>query len=238
MNSEDLIAACRTDLNDLAAPPLWSDDELYRFADDAQKTFVRTIGGIGDASSAITQLDVVVGVFWTNLDESILKIRDAYLVSDGRPIQVVNYEDLAQYGVRFDNSTGPVRFLIIGMQPKLGRFFPTPSVAGVVQLMVDRLPACDLTADAAPQELEVDKQHHEALLLRMKEMAYLKQDAETLNKTKSADFGEQFRAYSTWAKQEKDRAKHKTRVVSYGGVGANSPYRTSHGPSNDYYNRG
>ena len=56
MNSTEVVGLFRETVGDGAAPYLWNDVEAFRFLDDAQKMFCRLTGGLGDASSAITQL--------------------------------------------------------------------------------------------------------------------------------------------------------------------------------------
>ena len=51
----------------------------------------------------------------------------------------------------------------------------------------------------------------------MAALAYMKQDAETYDKTKSAEFEARFLGYCDMARKEKERREHKTRIVAYGG---------------------
>lgn len=219
MNSQELLRLFRSDVSDEAAPPLWSDVDIYSYIDDAQKQFCRLTGGIPDASTAeVTEVVAIVAAPTVELHESILKIRAAYRTSDGREVEIVNYEDMPAKGLRFDGSDGPVRRLVIGMDENVARWLPIPDAQETVQLVVDRLPLCEVTASKAPQKLEVSHKHHHGLMHWMKARAYGKQDAETYNKVKSVEFEAKFRQYCADAKQEKDRKKHKTRVVQYGGL--------------------
>ena len=52
----------------------------------------------------------------------------------------------------------------------------------------------------------------------MKAQAYSKQDAETYNKAKADEEAAKFVAYCEQAKREKEKYKHKVRVVRYGGI--------------------
>jgi hypothetical protein len=230
VDSTGLVDLFRIEIADATSPFLWSDLEAYGFADDAQKMFARLTGGIPDASSAITQLPFDIGQADIKLDTRILKVRDAYRVSDGSEISVINYENMTKEGVRFDGKTGPVRTVVIGADSKLAYFLPIPTIADTIQLLVDRLPLETLTEDDEPQDLEIDEHHHRHLMLWMKSLAYMKQDAETFDKSKSTEFENKFRAYCAEAKAEKDRRKHKTRVVTYGGI----PWNTNFGRRSDY----
>ncbi len=215
---------------DEATPPLWTDVEVYSYADDAQKMFARLTGGIPDSSSAVTRLEFAIAQTDIVLDTRILKVRAGHRVSDGVPISVINYENMEKEGVRFDGKTGPVRTLVIGADSKLAYFLPIPTIADAFQLVVDRLPLETLTIDDEPQDLEVDEHHHRHLLLWMKSLAYLKQDAETFDKSRSVDFDTRFRNYCTEAKMEKGRRIHKPRSVTYGGI----PFSTNFGRRSDY----
>ena len=219
MDAAEVVDQFRSDVNDVAEPKLWPDEEVFRYLDDAQKMFCRLGGGLGDATTpAITALPVTIGNDTLKLHPSILKFRDAYTVSDGQPIEIINYKDFRRLGLRWDGSTGPVRYVVIGMQPHHARLYPNPTVTDTIQTMVDRLPLESISVDDTSAELEIDEQHHPHLTLWMRHRAYAKQDSETYDKQKSADFEAQFRAYCALAFEEKNRAMHKTRVVEYGGL--------------------
>ena len=217
MTPFELADAFRSDVDDVTEPHLWTDVDVFRYMEDAQKMFCRLTGGIPDASSSITQVPFNVSDAWLNTDPSILKIRKAYLTDTGADVEVANYEDLQRIGRRFDGTVGPLRMLIIGMEEHRARTFPLPNVAGTIQLIVDRLPLTSITGKPA-DALEIAPPHHEHLIPWMKAKAYSKQDSDARDDKKVAQFDAEFRAYCAAAKAEKDRAKHKTRVVVYGGL--------------------
>lgn len=216
MDTGELRDLFRDEMSDLEEPFLWSDDLVYGYTDDAQRMFCRLTEGIGDASSASTLLAVTPGRVWVELDELILNIRSAARADDGRAIEVLNREDMATRGWRFDGRTGPVRALVIGEEAHRARTYPLSSETMTIALSVFRLPTDPITGEN--DELEIDEQHHRHLLLWMKALAYGKQDAETFDKTKRLEFDQAFRAYCGAAKLEQERARHKTRVVAYGGI--------------------
>ena len=217
MASSDLRDQFRQDVVDVELPVLWSDQEIYAYIDDAQKMFCRLTGGLGDGSTvAITQLPIAPAGEWVTLSPLILKIRSAYRVSNGCPLEVINYEDMSLLGVRFDGKSGPALRIVLGIEPGKVRLHPKPNDTDTIQLIVDRLPLIDINDD--DQVIEVAKQHQIHLLMWAKHLAYEKQDAETFDKKKAADFEMQFRSYCVAAVAEKDRAKHKTRIVAYGGI--------------------
>lgn len=232
MDTVGLVRLFRKDMADETAPPLWSDEEVYGYADEAQKRFCRKTGGIPDSvTPEVCEVIVAIDATTVDLHPSILKIRGAYRTSDGMPIPIVNHEDMNVQGLRFDGKKGPLSAFVIGMTENVGYFLPIPNVADTLVLIVDRLPLCAIDSAKQPQKLEIGEEHHRNLLLGMKQLAYEKQDAETFDKTKADEFEVKFEEYCFTAKMEKDRKKHKTRVVAYGGIPIDT---SSRGRSRDY----
>jgi Ni/Co efflux regulator RcnB len=224
MTPEEVVSLFRTEMVDEATPPLWSDAELFSHLNDAQIQFCRITGGLPDATTALTTVDIPIGLPSFKYDERILKIRDAYRTSDGKEIRVVNFEDMEKMGMRFNGRTGPFSAIIIGMDEDQVIPYPIPSKADTLKMVIDRLPLCDITADnASSAKLEIKKHHHKHLLHWMKKLAYEKQDAETFNKSKSKEFEQKFLDYCDGARKEKDRRKHHARVVAYGGLATRAP---------------
>lgn len=216
MNVEDLLELFREEMSDTQEPYLWSDAFFFGALDDAQKMFCRWSEGIADASTPVlTSLPVAEGTTWLDLDPTILRIRTATL-ADGCDLELVNHEDLKPRGWRFDGVQGVVRALVLGLEANRVRVYPDASTADTISLTVFRLPL-DPVEDVNC-ELEIDEQHHRHLLLWVKSLAYGVQDAETYDRTKKAEFRVEFRSYCDQAKAEQGRAKHKTRVVAYGGL--------------------
>lgn len=225
MNSTDLHNAFREDVRDTQSPYLWTSSEVYRYANDAQNMFCRLQGGIADASSALTQIAATASVAYGTLSPKLLKIRYAARASDNHEVEILNFEDLQRtsaeddYGyyarTGLDNVLGQVRSMIVGMESNKVRFVPIPDAAETISLIVYRMPLVDITGTSIA--LEIDEQHHEHLLLWMKHRAYSKQDAETFDKGKAAEFEMRFRDYCRQAREERERREHKHRAVVYGG---------------------
>ena len=215
MDPEDLLAFLRLQLDDVEEPYLWSDAECYQHLSDAQRMFCRLTDGIGDATtSAIVDITVAVNAEWLALDPRILKVRGANRTSDGRPLEILNYEDLGARGIRFDGRVGPLSTLVFGMEENKLRVTPKASLADAIKLLVFRLPTGDISVEGG---LEIGSQHHEHLVPWAMSRALLKQDSEAFDKSKSADLEVVFRRYCAAAKLEQQNKRHKVRTVSYGG---------------------
>lgn len=226
MRSEELFDAFREDVADMSSPHLWSDSEVWRYIDDAYKMFVRLTGGVPDSTSPVTQIPVYKGEADAKISPLILRIRDAQLVSLGRPLKIINHTDLPlvslpDYGtirdVYLNNLSGEVRYMLIGQQRGLVTWVQVPAEDDTVQLSVYRLP---LERIVGPEQefSDIGEEHHEHLLLWMKSRAYGKQDAETFDKGRRDEYKAAFTEYCSMAKAEWERAKSKVRSVAYGGI--------------------
>lgn len=225
MDAAALLALFRADVRDDVAPYLWSDIEVLSYIDDAQKMFCRLQGGILDSTSPLTVLTVTIGVANVPYDPRILKVKGAWRESDGCVIEILNFEDLQfkpvtnDYGYRLppqiDNTPGPIKALVTGMDDTSFRIVHVPIEADIVHLTVLRLPL--KTISEAELTLEIAEQHHRHLLLWVKHLAHLKQDAETYDRGRAEQFRSEFLAYCDMAKGERERRDHKPRTVAYGG---------------------
>lgn len=206
----------RSEMVDEETPYLWSDADLDVYIDDANTWYYRLTGGRADATTtAVTDLVIVADDEWVDTHEAILKIKGAHRTDTGASIEILNYEDLPSRGIRLDDSVGEVARLIIGMEPNKARIHPISNESVTVRLTTMRLP---LVNPVTAGVFEIDSQHHMHLLHWVKRCAYLKQDSQTFNRSKSEEFETKFRAYCESARIERDRALHKPRAVVYGGI--------------------
>lgn len=229
-----MLEAFRSDVFDLDTPPLWTDAEIFRYMDDAQKMFCRLTEGIEDGRTpAITQFVLAPLQEWIELSPLILKIRSARY--NRRAVDLIPFEHVADsydrrsrgdhqfvYGYGLDGWHGS-RGLVIGesknalrIAPRVPATFLDPLVPDTVELVVFRLPLKKITD--SDQRLEIDDQHLEALLIWMKHRAYAKQDADTFDPRKSEDAKREFQEYCTKAKAEQGRLRHPAGTTMYGGL--------------------
>lgn len=226
MNSSELYELFRSDTVDTASAKFWSDDEVWRYMDDAYQQFIKLTGGVSDFTSDITQIPIVAGERVADYDKRILRIMSAKRASDGGKIEIANFTDTTtlkttDYNITSslvdDTRSGTVRFMVIGKQRGKCEWVLLPETDDTAQLHVYRKALTSITGD--DQEFDdIDDDHHYALLHWMKHRAYAKQDADTFNMAKSEEEGGKFRAYCFDVKAQFEREKHKTRVVAYGGL--------------------
>ena len=228
MNVQELYDQFRSDMGDEASPYFWTDTDVFRYMDDAYKTFVRLTGGIADFTSDLSRVDIVAGEALGTTSKLILRTMEASRVSDGGKIDVVNMTDLTfsrdnDYGkvrpVYSDTTPGTVRYMVIGAQRGLCKWVQVPMVDDVAQLYIYRLPIAKITSETLDFEFdEIGEEHVMHLGTWMRHKAYGKADADSFNGPLSDKFKAQFEEYCRTAKAEWDRYKYKNREVAYGGV--------------------
>lgn len=227
MELQDLIAEWRRQVDDLAQPYLWDDEEGLRYAVDAQDKYVRLTGGIPDATTtAITDVSVDEDTPFTAHSPYILRIRSAKLLTARRSIDLLNEADLRtlvvhDYGFTIpqyldDEDKGEVTAAVLGVSKNKIRWYKVPAADDTCRMNVYRLPYPRI-ADQ-DDALEIDEQHHRHLILWMKHLAYSKQDAETYDKAAAEENKVAFEQYCEGAKSEEERQRYKPRTVQYGGI--------------------
>lgn len=218
MNTTELEQAFRQEVRDLAPPYLWSQTEILAYANDAQNALCRLGGGIGDSTSALTRIDFAPNTEYVDISPRILKLRAVHLESTGEELRIMNHEDYYLRGGtrRLGNLIpGPVKAVVTGMTANKLMLVDIPIDTDALRLVLYRMPLESLTEPF--QDLEVDEYHHRPLLMWMKHLAHMKQDAETYDRGRSEQYGMDFRAYCDQVKREREMSEHKQRTVAYGG---------------------
>lgn len=130
------------------------------------------------------------------------------------------YDD-ADYGlisapIINDTDTGDIKAMILGLDEYQARWYKVPVVNNTARLHIFRLPYPRITPDSTT--LEIAEQYHRGLLLRMRELAYGKQDSETYDRGAADNYKAQFEAFCAKVKRERERLVYRPRVVQYGGI--------------------
>lgn len=229
MNAGELYAQFRSDMQDEEEAYLWSDTDVFRYMDDAYKTFARLTGGIADMTSDFTRIAIVEGEAIAELDKRVLRVMRATRESDGGIIEIINPTDQTfsrdnDYGafkpIYTDRQPGIVRYMVIGGERNKCQWIQVPLKDDVAVLQIYRLPLQKITEDISPdfEFDEIGEEHVTRLVDWMRSRAYLKADAECFNKGKADEFEVAFRKYCADAKAEWERYKHKNRQIAYGGI--------------------
>lgn len=230
MTAEYLLRLFRRETGDMEEPYLWSDEEVLVYMDDAYKMFVRLTGGVADCTSPLCTLEVKAGENTAEIDTRILRIMRAARASDNELVDVINNTDLMK-SMRYDygllrpidiiSAPGPVRYMVIGRQRGLVQWVQVPTEDDQVLLDVYRLPLTSVKPDGSNLTFnfpDIGEEHHYYLLKWMFHRGYDKRDSDLFDPVKAEKFRADFISYCDMAKAEWERSKHKTRVVSYGGL--------------------
>ena len=210
MTPGELLTEWRRKVFDTVAPYLWSQEEFLSYLDEAQKVFIRGIGGVVDRTSPLRKVVVKAGSNTVALDELILDVERA---------AIVGLDELRRVGANR-----------IGMEVYNGSpsLFALDAADGVLLLdksvdadttiimQVRRMPLDDVTTTG--DELEVPSRYHRALLEYVTALAYRKPDPETQDKEASARAEQNFALHLEGAKREMSRLREPVRTVSYGGL--------------------
>lgn len=220
MDSTGVLTLFRQDMDDLDGGQndmLWSNDEVFEYLTDAQRMLCRNTEGIADAQTpSVCELDIVMGTEWYAVSPLILKLRTVHRGDTGRAVPVVNVENLDRFGVRFDGNSSVLKGLVAGFSENMLRAYPLPSETVNLRMAVFRLPLYPITDSDQP--LEVAEQHHRHLVLWMRHLAYLKQDADTYDKRQADEMEKRFMDYCHKALVEQERARRQVGVTAYGGL--------------------
>lgn len=221
----ELLDLFRIEVDDLdSSDPLWSEPEIYRYMDRAQKRFAEKTDCFADtATTPITADEPFVAI-----NSRFTKIRSAKLNSSGRKLHIYNFSDIESDGytddygsnvfsLNWEATTGTPSALVLDMKANNGRLVGIPTESDTLNLVVYRLPLTDIENDGSDIEL-TDTEHQLALLSWMQYLAYSKQDADTYNGRIAASMRDTFYDYTEQARLRYQRLRRKPGTVRYAGL--------------------
>jgi len=188
MTLPELIAAARVALDDPndgvdSRDLLWSDDELVRYANEAQNEAARRAYLLFDDETSVTRVAINSTGNRFPVDDRVFRIVDARIVGSIFPKLInANENRLDEIIPRWGTSTGePRRWVNRGSQILLDKI---PSQSGTLQLEAYILPTPMVLG--ANEVIDIPLVHHEGLVYWIKKMAYDKDDAEVNSPEKAA----------------------------------------------------
>lgn len=191
MKVEDFIAEFRDAVADKADPPFWTSENIVRYLNEAVQEACERAYLIEDRSTlAASPITLVPGVDTYSLHPSIFQIKRLSL--QGRPLDETSIEALDAESAGWESRSGQPRCFIFeqasGLQSARVRLVPTPTTANTMTLTVYRGALKPLSADQDMAKPEIPERFHERLMDWVLHRAYLKQDADTLDPNKAAQF--------------------------------------------------
>jgi len=165
---------------------LWSDAEWTEYANDGEREACRRARLLIDSTTTeVCQITLDATHTTFDLDPRVIFIRRVKLAGQSIPLKRVSYKDLDQNRTGWDEETGTPLAYIPDLDTNLFRPFPSPIAAGTINMTVVRLPLADMGTGGEP---EINSRYHSGLVHWMLHRAYAKQDSETLDKKKSAEY--------------------------------------------------
>lgn len=188
MNLGQIIAQARIELDDTEPDYLWSDAELTFYANEAEEEAARRSRLLIDASTAaICTITLVSGQSEYSLDGRVIGLRSAQPSWRSKALSFETVAAMDEDCPGWQARTGAPQSVVADYETGVLKLCPTPTAADAgetVQLRVTRLPLEPLV-DAADTP-EIKAVYHRKLIHWIKHKAYLKPDADTLNKDASA----------------------------------------------------
>lgn len=176
MTLNDLIAAFRVDADDNAAPYLWSDDDLTRYANDAVMEAARRARLLADSRTAeVCQAAIVAGDPYVALDPRVIFVRRAIVSGQSMPLNKTQERILDECIPSWESAASSIPSHYIHQRGEI-RLYPPSSVDGTLQMTVIREPLIAM-ADLG-DEPEIPARHHESLIQWMLYRAFSKQDSD------------------------------------------------------------
>lgn len=241
--ADELVERFRKDVDDEVGGSggedfLWSEQEVLEYMYEAQREFVRRTQILRKThpfTPEVTQITYTAPTGtpvpqdgFVTYNPSIIRPLRARMTNNANrdPLQILTVEDLDEgfhirdFGLIFttdwQNKVGPARFLITNLQEDMYRLVPIPLIDDTLELTVLHMPLDDVTCGA---ELEVSEREDQlTLLLYMKSLAFLKQDADTYDKDLAQNFEAAFEKKADNRRREIRRARFRHQGMRYGGI--------------------
>jgi hypothetical protein len=170
---------------------LWSQAELLEYAQDAENEACERADLIIDSTSAFTDIAVNTSTGTYGIASTVISVRSAMLASGTEPLMETTEEVLDKSVSGWRTATGTTRSYVLTPTNQI-ILYPIPSASSTVNLTVSRFPNTPMTLVGSP---EVDARYHQGLMIWMVYRAYMKNDSETLNTDKAADYLKLFESY-------------------------------------------
>ena len=189
MNSGEIIRQARLELDDTTPDYLWSDAELLGYLNEAEEEASRRARLLIDATTPeICTVTLVSGQSEYELDGRVIGIRSAQPSWRTRPLHGVTVAELDMNSPGWRGRRGLPEVIVLDYQTGSLTVCPTPNDEDsglAINLRVTRLPMRPMVGDDDVPEIK--QSYHRSLIHWIKHKAYLKKDADTLDKSASAD---------------------------------------------------
>lgn len=222
-NVEQLITEFRRQMDDVVEPYYWSDTEIIQYLNLAQQEFYTHTHMLKTSET----LTVTAGEKMVDIPSYAVEIRKAYLVSNGRKLDVLNMNRADEYFADDDYGTqltgqwrtvkGTPRAIILDVETDKGQLVPEPVSDDSVELYFASIPTKEIVSRSSTLTVS-DSRHQMALILYMRSLGYDRQDSDTQDTEKSMAYEQRFFNAISRFKAENNNKTTGARTVRYGGL--------------------
>jgi hypothetical protein len=192
MNFLQIETSVRQTLDDNSTTDkLWSQDDILEYARDSESEACERADLIIDNTSALTDITVNTSTGTYGIASTVISIKSAMLASGTEPLMETSEEVLDKSVSGWRTASGVSRSYVMTPTNNI-ILYPIPSAASTMNLTVSRFPNTPVEVNGSP---EVDSRYHQGLILWILHRAYLKNDSETLNTDKAADYARAFEKF-------------------------------------------
>lgn len=197
----------------------WSNEELTRFINEAEKQACRSAFLLKSASTDF-DISVVSGTSEYALDSRIIRIKGAYLNSTGLELVPLEYEDVMSIP-NWRTTTGTPTGYILDIESQTITLYPQPIADDTVSLLVYRLPLADMSWSLAVTDTpDIRLEHQLDMLFYAAYLAYQKDEANTFDPNRADYYRQLFEKQfsTTSAYGDTRRARTSNRPIRYRGL--------------------
>lgn len=192
MTRAELIASCRTRADDKALPYLWADSEFAEWLYDAEcEAATRALLLFEDQNESVCDITTEPGVMQYKLHKSVIAVTKAVLIgTDFRKVLNIVARDSMNEAIsdwEGDDAGIPSRIIVDEQHVTL---HPKPDGEYTVHLSTFRLPINAMEKNSDEPEIHI--RHHSRLVDWVLFRAYSKQDADTFDAVKAAEYEAKF----------------------------------------------
>lgn len=199
MEAGDLLTKFRVRVDDLAEPPLYSDEEVYAFLNDAVRQAALRKRLLLDNSTAEVCVYAVdagtEGIATVTVHPRVLAVRAARWSGSTTPLTLTTLRVMDRDRPCWPSDTAAIpTHVIVDRESGKIDLWPAPAEAGTLTLAVWRLPLGDEEIEGESDEPVVDEAFHLDLLDWMEHLAYLQKDSEAEDLRRAALAEQRFTA--------------------------------------------
>lgn len=188
MTGQEIVLYLRRELDDVAVPYLWRDDELLAYANEAQREAVVRAMMIVDRTTAydastngICAVGINAGTGNYTLSNLVIMVkRMDFIGTSGTygPLPELTRDEMDERYYGWEYSSGAPEAFISEANNEIQLIPGVSSVNGTARLVVNRYPLVEFTLLTSP---EIETKYHMKMLSWAKKLAYLKNDSDTFN---------------------------------------------------------